>query len=125
MAIIACPECGKKISSRAVICSHCGMELGEVTEQDRQIHRARRLRDRIYHLSMLSYLAISVFLAGFGWYWATSGGFTRPPTTGPLVLLGIGALAYVVMRALLFRARQERRKMRQLAEMTRELRRNL
>ena len=40
MAIIACPDCGKKISSHAVICSYCGFQLGEATEQDLEVFRA-------------------------------------------------------------------------------------
>ncbi len=88
MAIIACPDCGKKISSRSVICSFCGFQLGEVTEQDLELYRARRLRDQIYRLNMISYLVITVFVGGFGWYWWDSKGFLQPPSNGPLLLMG-------------------------------------
>lgn len=30
MALISCPECGKEISDRAVVCIHCGFPLSEV-----------------------------------------------------------------------------------------------
>jgi hypothetical protein len=125
MSIIACPECGKNISSRAAICSHCGLQLGEVTEQDLAVFKARQLRDRIYHLNMISYAVITLFLGGFGWYWWDSGGFTRPPTAGPLVLMGLAGMAYVVVRALLFRSRQLRKAMRQKPGLGSDLRRNL
>jgi len=75
MAIIACPDCGKKISSRAAICSYCGFQLGEVTEQDLKVFKARKLRDARYRLNMLSYAVITVLLAAFGWYWWDSRGF--------------------------------------------------
>jgi hypothetical protein len=125
MSIIACPECGKKVSSRAAICAHCGFQLGDASEKDLEIFRARQLRDRIYRLNMASYAAITLFLAGFGWYWWVSRGFVEPPTAGPFLLMGVAALAYLVVRGLLFRARQLRKQMRQRAGLSSDLKRNL
>ena len=88
MSIIACPECNKNISSKAVICQNCGFQLGEVTEEDLAIYRARKLRDRIYRLNMISYLVITVFVAAFGWYWWDSRGFSEPSSLGPFILMG-------------------------------------
>lgn len=125
MTIIACPECGKKISSRAVLCSHCGFQLGEADEQDLAVFQARRLRERIYRLNMISYGVITLFLGGFGWHWWDSNGFAQAPTAGPLVLMGLAAGAYVVVRVLLFRSRQLRKAMRQKPGLGSDLRRNL
>lgn len=125
MSIIACPECGKKISSRAAICSHCGFQLGDATEEDLEIFRARRLRDRIYRLNMASYAAITVFVAAFGWYWWASQGFQLPPTAGPFIAMGLAAAAYLVVRVLLFRSRQQRKQMRRTMGLSSDLRRNL
>lgn len=125
MSIIVCPECSKKISSRSAICSYCGFQLGEVTEEDLAIFRARKLRDRIYRLNMYSYLAITVFVAAFGWYWWDSKGFSEPSSMGPFILMGVSAIAYLVVRVFLFRARQLRRAMRQQGPVSSNLRRNL
>ncbi len=125
MAIIACPECGKKISSKAAICTYCGFQTGEVTEEDLEVFRARRLRDRIYRLNMFSYLVITVFVAAFGWYWWDSRGFAEAPSAGPFILMGLAALAYLVVRAFLFRNRQIQREMRRKLKMSSDLRRNL
>ena len=125
MAIMDCPACGKKISSKAGLCTFCGHEMGDVTEADREVFRARRLRDRIYRLNMISYAVIAVFLAGFGWYWLTSRNFTQASEPGPFILMGTAALAYVAVRVLLFRARQQRKAMRAARQMSRDLRRNL
>lgn len=125
MSIIACPECKKKISSRTPVCPYCGNESGEVTEADREVYRARKLRDRIYRLNMSSYAVITVFVAGFGWFWLDTGGFSRMSSTGPFILMGISALAYLVVRVLLFRCRQQRKAMRARRQMSQDLRRNL
>ena len=125
MSIISCPQCAKKVSSRAALCPHCGFQLGEASEEDYEIYRARSLRDRIYRLNMMSYAAITAFIAGFGWYWWASRGFTQATGAGPFVLMGVAAVAYLVVRGFLFRARQQRRKLRQRREMSNELRRNL
>jgi hypothetical protein len=125
MSVVPCPECKRRISSRAAICSHCGHEFGAVTQEDRDVYRARSLRDQIYRLNMVSYAVITVFLAAFGWYWAASRGFSESSPSGPFVLMGLAALAYLVVRALLFRARQKRKALRQKHAMSRELRRNL
>lgn len=71
------------------------------------VMRSRRLRDRIYHLSMVSYGVISIFVGGFGWFWWSSGGFEHRPGPGPFILMTITAVAYLVVRALLFRNRQK------------------
>ena len=125
MSAIPCPECGKKISSRAVICRHCGFQLGEATEQDIEVFKARKLRDRIYRLNMFSYLVIAVFIGGFAWYWIDSAGFSRMSSSGPFILMGITAIAYLVVRALLFQARRQRRAMAERRQLSNELRKNL
>lgn len=125
MSIIPCPECGKKISDRAAICRYCGFHQGQVTEQDLDVFRARRLRDRIYRLNMTSYLVITLFIAGFGWYWWDSAGFTRMSSKGPFIAMGIAAVAYLVVRGFLFQARGQQRALRQKQQMSSELRRNL
>lgn len=113
MAIITCPECGKKISSRAPICSYCGFQMGEVSEEQLAVFRARKLRDRIYHLNMISYAVISAFVSAFGWYWWDSGGFEHQSSAGPFILMGFAAVAYLLVRVLLFRNRHRQKVLRQ------------
>jgi hypothetical protein len=74
------------------------VQLSDASEQDLAVFRARRLRERIYRLNMISYGVITLFLAGFGWYWWDSRGFTQAPTAGPLVLMAAAAAAYIVVR---------------------------
>ena len=109
MSIISCPNCGKKISSQAALCSHCGFQRGEASEEDLLVFRQRKARDNVYHLNMTSYAVISVFVAAFGWYWWSTDGFQHASSTGPFILMGISALAYLVVRALLFQAKRKLR----------------
>lgn len=105
MSIIACPECGKKISSLTPICTHCGFQRGEASEQDLHVFRLRQAREKLYRLNMSSYAVITVFVAGFGWYWWSTAGFQQPSGTGPFIVMGISAVAYLAVRVFLFVAR--------------------
>lgn len=105
MSIIACPGCGKRISSLAPLCLHCGLQRGEVSDEDLQVFELRQTRERVYRLSMVSYAVLTVFVAAFGWYWWSTGGFQRPSSTGPFILMGLSAVAYLAVRAILFAAR--------------------
>ena len=125
MSIINCPECSKKMSSKAAMCHNCGFARGEVSDEDLEVFKARKLRDQIYRLNTISYAVITVFVAGFGWYWWDSEGFSQMSSTGPFVVMGLSAVAYMVVRAFLFRAKARRKALRQRASMSNELRRNL
>jgi len=125
MSIISCPECGKKISNKAAICTHCGFQMSEVSDEQLNTFRVRKLRDKIYHLNMISYAAITVFVAGFGWYWKDTGGFQHQSSTGPFILMGLAAVAYILVRVLLFAKRREKKELRRKEVMSAELRRKL
>lgn len=110
MSIIACPQCGKRISSLAPICDHCGYRSGEASEEDLQRFRDRKLRKQIYRLNMATYTIMAVVLLAFGWYWAATNGFqAHANTNGPYYLTGASAVAYVVVRVMLFQARRQRK----------------
>ena len=114
MSIISCPECGKKISSQVSLCPHCGFQRGEVSEEELLVFRQRRARDKVYHLNMTSYAVITVFVAAFGWYWWSSGGFQHASGSGPFILMGISAVAYVVVRGFLFQAKRKLRELKRV-----------
>lgn len=99
--------------------------MGEVSSEELAIYQARKLRDRVYHLNMISYAVITVFVAGFGWYWWDSAGFSQASSAGPFALMGVAAIAYLVVRGFLFRARQQKKALANRATMSNELRRNL
>ena len=97
------------MSSNAALCNRCGYTSGVATEEQLEVLRLRRLRDKIYHLSMASYSVMAIFLAGFGWFWWGSGGFQHRPSAGPFILMGLAGIAYFSLRALLFHNRRKRK----------------
>jgi ribosomal protein L37E len=102
MAIINCPGCGKKTTEISPKCPHCGFDRS-VESNDRIVELQRRkLRDHVYHLKMISYGVISLFLAGFGWYWWDTEGFYTESSNGPVILLAVVSLGYLAIRVLLF-----------------------
>lgn len=106
MAIINCPGCGKKTTELSSKCPHCGFERGEETNERAAELKRRELRDHVYHLKMISYVVITVFLAAFGWYWWDTGGFLNRSSNGPIIVLALTAMAYLAIRVLLFRSRK-------------------
>lgn len=110
--IIQCPGCRKQVSSKADLCAHCGFALGDVSEEQVDEFHRRRLRDRIYRLKMSSYVAITLLLAACGLYWWESRDFSSPPGFGPVALVVLGGIAYLVIRVLMFTARRDLRKLR-------------
>jgi len=103
MAIISCPNCDKLISSRTMLCPYCEFQRGEVSEEQLNEFRRRKLRDRIYHLKMASYVALTFLIGAFGWYLADTSGFQYRSSAGPYVLFTVGAVCYLVIRVYLYK----------------------
>jgi FtsH-binding integral membrane protein len=99
------------MSSKAALCQGCGYAAGEASPEDLLEFQRRKLRDHIYRLKMWSYLAISLFLAAFGWYWWDTRGFSSATSTGPVLGIGVAVAAYLAIRVMLF---MEQRKMKSL-----------
>ncbi len=113
MSIIFCQACGKKISDKVTLCGHCGFQRGEVSDEQLAIFKQRKARDHIYRLNMTTYAVISFFVAGFGWYWWESSGYTQPTSSGPFFVMALSAIAYLVVRGFLFKAKRELKTLRQ------------
>lgn len=105
MAIVNCPKCDSKISSRTTLCPYCGFLRGEAAEEALQEFRRRKLRDRVYHLKMTSYAALTLLLAAFAWYLADMSGFRERALMGPYVLSTIGAVGYLIARVYLYKSK--------------------
>lgn len=111
MSIIACPGCANRISSKILLCPHCGFKRGEISEDELRELRRRELRDHIYHLKMASYSVLTLFVAAFAWYWMDTEGFQYPASMGPYLLLAFAAIAYLAIRLYLFKAKRNWRRL--------------
>ena len=111
MAIVSCPSCGKNISGRIMLCPHCGFQRGEVEEaQLKEFHR-RKMRDRIYHLKMASYAALTLLIGAFGWYLVETEGFQYRSSMGPYIMFAVGSVFYLGIRVYLYKFKIALRKL--------------
>lgn len=96
MAIIRCPACDRRMSSLAKSCPSCHEPIGELSETDRERLQIRRWRDRIYRARNLTYVAMTLVIAGLiGWFATGPPGLAWPVELIPGVLLGFGFVGYV------------------------------
>ena len=112
MAIVSCPKCAKNISSHSNLCPYCGFQRGEVAEEQLLEFRRRKLRDRIYHLKMTSYLTLAMIIGAFGWYLVDTSEFQRMASSiGPFILFSAGSVCYLVIRLYLYKFKKALRKL--------------
>ena len=111
MAIVSCPSCDKNISSQTTLCPYCGFLRDEASEERLRETRRRALRDRVYHLKMASYVALTLLIAAFGWYIAETSGFQHRSSLGPYVLFAAGAFCYMIIRLYLYKSRAALKKL--------------
>jgi hypothetical protein len=85
--------------------------MGDVSEEELKEFRRRKLRDRVYHLKMASYAALTLLIAAFGWYISDTQGFQYRSSIGPYLMFAIGALCYLVIRVYLYKFKSALRKL--------------
>ena len=80
MALIECPECGKKVSDKANACIHCGYPLNEQKEdfyikrtslldEDTIIGEIRKIRDNALKSIEEGKVRSPFPLFGYGYHW--------------------------------------------------------
>lgn len=92
MALISCPSCQKRISSKAQSCNHCGFSLGNASQED--LLRKERLNrfKKFQSLNNQSLLAVLLFVAGFAYmYW----GGVRPNETEYTIAMSMSATGFI------------------------------
>jgi hypothetical protein len=100
MAIIQCPNCGKRISSMVQVCPHCDTGLAELSAEDQERLQVRRWKRQLYQAANLSYIALTMLTIGAIWWWfaGPEGGWVLPPPMGGITLVVVGAALYLVSR---------------------------
>ncbi|AWB67686.1 zinc ribbon domain-containing protein [Saccharobesus litoralis] len=66
MALIACPNCGKRISDKAEVCQHCHTALTGDPDKVRSAARIARI-EQSARLMTYSFIALIVFIAGIAY----------------------------------------------------------
>ncbi len=98
MALINCPGCAKRISSKAAVCSHCSLVLENVTEEKRLTMQKMSTIDKSSRIMNQSMLAMLLFCGGFGFmFW----GDPEPASWQNTTAIGatvIGFIWYIVNR---------------------------
>lgn len=98
MALIDCPSCGKKISSKAETCNHCHTSLTENSPERNAVLSKRNQHKRVMMVSNLSLITLLMFLAGA--YIV----FYMQPDQGDVLStvgisgLAIGSIGYMLVR---------------------------
>ena len=64
MAIVTCPACRAKMSTKASHCPHCGYGAAKDKATEAKIQR-QRLQQKIQRISMQNMMAVLVAMAGF------------------------------------------------------------
>jgi predicted nucleic acid-binding Zn ribbon protein len=98
MALIKCPGCGKRISSRAAHCSHCNAAITAKDDEatERALSRTRWKKRK--QMQNLSFLALILFLVGIALYWSNKDSPEDWQYTLGIWLLVAGFISYAVLR---------------------------
>ena len=107
MSVVACPQCGNKISSLAKVCLHCGSKRDGSRDEQSPVWRQRQAREKVYRLKMTTYAVLTVLLAAFAWYWWESSDFAQRSSAGPFIVMGLSGFAYLIVRVLLYQAQRK------------------
>ena len=109
MAVINCPNCKKKISDKAKICSHCQIDLVNLDEEqlkaNKQVSRIKKSQRLMNH----SFIAMLLFCGGFlAIFWQDS-----PPGSwqyiSAMTSTVVGFIFYIVTRVRLLFLKRSRK----------------
>ncbi|PHR80641.1 MAG: hypothetical protein COA59_17230 [Colwellia sp.] len=108
MAVINCPSCKKKISDKAIKCSHCGLSLQEIdSDKIANLNNVSRI-NQAQRLMTYSFIAMLLFCGGFllmFWDNVEQGTWQHNLALASTV---IGFILYIIVRIqLLFFKRQK------------------
>ncbi|MBY6205905.1 hypothetical protein [Halomonas denitrificans] len=96
MAIIRCPSCSSRMSSKAQACPNCHTPIGQLSQEERDRLAIRRWRAQAYRARNFTYLAMTLVVVGMVWWWlAPPQGLGLPVPSVAGGLLGLGLVGYL------------------------------
>ena len=99
MAIISCPSCNQQISDKSICCSHCDIDIANMTSENLASKQRVNKIKRNQSIQVQTFLALLMFVGGFTlWYWE------EQPSESWFSILGqgmidVGFIWYIVNRA--------------------------
>ncbi|QKK01508.1 MAG: zinc ribbon domain-containing protein [Pseudomonadota bacterium] len=109
MAIIHCPGCSRRISNQVKACPHCGLAMGELSQEDVDRIARRYWRRQVYRASNITYFGMTLLVVGAIWWWlAEPAGWALPPPPVAVGLVSLGVAVYLAARVWLFWLRLRR-----------------
>ncbi len=98
MAVINCPSCKKKISDKAKSCSHCQLQLGELSAEKILTMKKMSLIEKSQKLMNQSFIAMLLFCGGFLFmFWHNSQPGSWQYNTA-LIATVLGFVLYIITR---------------------------
>lgn len=98
MALVDCPVCSKRISSRAAECQHCGSNLTSLTEGQKEAHRGIAQIKKQQKLMTQTFIAMLIFCAGvLGYFLGDHKTYPWLPLVSQIVGV-VGLVWYLTLR---------------------------
>lgn len=107
MAIIKCPQCNKSISDKSKECTHCGLDMENLSEE--KIHSLSKIKSLKHNQNLQTYqfLAMLLFLVGcFSVYKVED--VESPQYVAAQASVVIGFIWYIVNRFLIIWAKKSK-----------------
>ena len=102
MSVVNCPNCDRRVSSRAKACPFCNFDLLDADSGlDAQEAKRRLYRKRSYQLQMHTYAAVTLTVLAFAWFWYETYLRDRPAPELCVMLLAGGVIWYLGARAVM------------------------
>jgi len=98
MAVIDCPNCRKKISDKAKVCSHCQIDLANLDEEKLANMKQINKINKSQQIMTVSFVAMLLFCGGFLFYYWKN---VQPGTWQYYVSVGstlLGFCIYIITR---------------------------
>ncbi|RUO81285.1 hypothetical protein CWI84_00545 [Idiomarina tyrosinivorans] len=100
MALIQCPSCGKRMSSKAKTCPHCQFVTAGQSQDDLKRESIRLKQQKVDKINSQSMLALLIAIAGFAYFF-----LQQPTLKTPTYFLSVGAILVGVFGFLINRVR--------------------
>ncbi|MEC9318675.1 MAG: hypothetical protein VYD08_02185 [Pseudomonadota bacterium] len=108
MALVNCPSCGKRVSSKAKDCPHCQFVFAGNSKEDIEREAARLRQEKSDKLVSQSMLALVLSIAAFVYLFFQQPLANSWQRSTALLVIGIGLVWFVINRVRLIMLKRKR-----------------